>query len=141
MKGLMWDLGSAHLSCWGVNSLCGSYTFDQLRICMDYPSDSVRRGRGSELGVVMRFIPLSGFCQQSHAFLFTGFGRGRIKKKKDACGVPCRLLVSCSSECTMDASSPHHSARWGLSCLSPGLFLMWEAAWATCMCSLEVAES
>lgn len=82
MKGLMWDLGSAHLSCWGVNSLCGSYTFDQLRICMDYPRDSVRRGRGSELGVVMRFIPLSGFCQQSHAFLFTGFGRGRIKKKK-----------------------------------------------------------
>lgn len=23
----------------------GSHTFDQLRICMDYPSDSVRRGR------------------------------------------------------------------------------------------------
>lgn len=77
MKGLMWDLGSAHLSCWGVNSLCGSYTFDQLRICMDYPSESVKRGRGIELGVVMRFIPLSGFCQQSHAFLFTGFGQGR----------------------------------------------------------------
>lgn len=85
-----------------------------------------------------RFIPLSEFCRQSYAFLFTGFGQGRCKKVLVGSLATCWFPVALSA---LPLPVPHIAMRSGTSAFRPQGCLWWEVAQATCRYSLQMLES